>query len=435
MSIKTKILGLFVLIGSFNTLQCQKDFRKGIRGFLYSKAEGSESIKVTKIVPNSALEKAGLKVDDIITAINDRTFNTYEDRYSMLGQLPADEPLTFNVVRNGKSKKIRAKLDPIPKEVHSNTNVEYGILNHKGDLLSTIVTTPKEKRKKKYPAVFLVQWLSCDAIEISGNPADGMEDVIKSFANNPDIIFYRVERSGVGHSKGTACGDLDAKREIETYKKALAELKKRPDVDQSKIFILGLSLGTSIAPVIGEGQNISGYMVSGGATKTWYEHMLEFERNRLELSGNSPDKVNTSMRDFSDFYLQYLVKKKTPEQIISTNPSYKELWYDDPRHQWGRNVKYYQQIQDLNFEEAWSQVKVPMLVLYGEYDWVMSLRDHQMIKDITGNDTELIVLPKTGHLLNTYPTLKDAFEDKIGKINPEAYSTMKQWLENRLETN
>lgn len=410
--------------------------RKAIRGFSY-KSEENRGIILTSIDKNSPAEKAGLKIDDIVLEINGFKLSGYENRTRILSQLPSKKKLEFKIIRDNEPKVISVKLDPIPQEKYSNTVVEYGSIIYDGDTLRTITSKPKKMQNKKLPAVFLVQWLSCGSIDIPGEPADGMDFTIKSFANNPNIIFHRIDKSGVGDSRGTACIDLDANREIAAYKKGLSELKKRPDVDVSQIYILGLSLGTSLAPIVGENEGVKGYMVSGGTTVTWYEHMLDFERNRLTLSGNSPTEVNESMKKFTDFYYQYLVKKKTPEQIIGINPIYESLWYDDPRHQFGRSASYYQQVQELNFEEAWNKVNVPTLILYGEYDWVMSLQDHQMIVELVNkNDNTLAtlkVLPKTGHLLSSFPTLKDSFKDEIGKINSEAYDLMWNWLKNKIQ--
>lgn len=411
-------------------------YRKAERGFSY-KTEKDKGIVLTEVDKNSPAEKAGLKKGDIVLEINGFKLSDYEDRSRILSQLPSKKKVEFKIIRGNNSKVINTILNPIAQEKYSNTTVEYGSIIYDGDTLRTITTKPKTIQNKKLPAVILVQWLSCGSIDIPGEPADGMDFTIKSFANNPNIIFHRIEKSGVGDSRGTACIDLDANREIGAYKKGLSELKKRQDVDVSQIYILGLSLGTSLAPIVGEDQGIKGYLVSGGTTVTWYEHMLEFERNRLTLSGESPENVNEFLKHFTDFYYQYLIKKKTPEQIIGSNPKYESLWYDDPRHQFGRSASYYQQIQELNFEGAWSKIDVPVLALHGEYDWVMSLKDHQMIVDLVNrNDKNLAtlkVLPKTSHLLSRFPTLKESFEDEIGKINTDVYRIMWDWLESNIQ--
>jgi pimeloyl-ACP methyl ester carboxylesterase len=439
LQIKKEVLkiALFTLLilSSTSLLEAQEINRKAHRGFSYRIQENQKGVFITKVEEGSPIHKSGLREGDILLKCNNNEIEGYESVSRILSQLPSEKTLNLTIERDGKIKNFDTRLNPLPKEAYENTIVEYNRFQLNNESIRTIITKPKTPVEKKLPAVMLVQWLSCGSIDIPGNPADGMDFTIKSFADNPNIIFYRVEKNGVGDSRGTACIDLDAATEIATYKKGLEELKKRSDVDTTQIYILGLSLGTSLAPIVGEGQNVKGYMVSGGTTESWYEHMLEFERNRLTLSGTSPTDVNKAMKSFSDFYSQYLIHKKTPEQILKQNTAYSDLWYDDPRHQFGRSAEYYQQIQDLNFEEAWSNISVPVLAVYGEYDWVMSLRDHERIIDLVNKNqdiAELVVLLKTNHLLSSFNTPKEAFEDETGKINPEAYNKMWNWLEQKI---
>jgi pimeloyl-ACP methyl ester carboxylesterase len=322
-------------------------------------------------------------------------------------------------------------------ESYTANAVEYATISFEGSLIRTIVTKPKTTTSKKLPAVFLVPWLSCGSIEIPGDPADGFDHIIKSFANNPDVLFFRVERMGVGDSQGTPCGDLDAKTEIALYRQALESLYKKNDVDSDQVYMLGLSLGMSLAPLVAEGFPIKGFMVSGGTTKTWYEHMLEFERHRLQLSGVYPDTLNVNMKLFIPFYQKYLIDGKSPEEIIRDNPQFSSIWYDMPYHQYGRNYTYFQQVQQLNFEKAWADVQVPVFAIHGEYDWVMSLQDHQRAVDIVNSsgkkNAELVILPKSHHLLSTFNSAKEAFDDEVGIINKEAYNYFLKWLSERIK--
>ncbi len=39
-------------------------------------------------------------------------------------------------------------------------------------------------------------------------------------------------------------------------------------------------------------------------------------------------------------------------------------------------------LQKLNLAAAWSRVKVPALILHGQYDWIMSREDSELIAQI-----------------------------------------------------
>jgi pimeloyl-ACP methyl ester carboxylesterase len=51
------------------------------------------------------------------------------------------------------------------------------------------------------------------------------------------------------------------------------------------------------------------------------------------------------------------------------------LWYDAPDGQYGRPAAFYQQLQALNLGEAWQNVNVPVLVMRGTADVIMSDAD------------------------------------------------------------
>ena len=107
--------------------------------------------------------------------------------------------------------------------------------------------------------------------------------------------------------------------------------------------------------------------------------MLDIERRRLTLSGLAPGEVSRQMQGLAQLYDEYLNGKKTPGQIVREQPRLAKLWDDAPGHQYGRPAAFYQQLQDTNLAEAWQKVSAPVLSIHGEYDWIMSREDHELI--------------------------------------------------------
>ncbi len=410
--------------------------RRAIRGFSFEFNKSSQGVLVSSIDRESGAYKSGLRDGDIIVSIDGVKINDYQQADRHLYTLKAGKKYIFNVERRDENLDLNISFAPLPKEEYPATEVEYGSITFNGNKIRTIVTKPKLLVAGKLPAVFLVPWLSCGSVEITGDPADGFDHIIKSFASNPEVLFFRVERMGVGDSQGMPCCDLDAETEIALYRQALQVLLKRTDVDPDQVYVLGLSLGMSLAPIVAEDFPVAGFMVSGGTTQTWYEHMLEFERHRLQLSGVHPDTVNANMKLFIPFYQQYLLDRKSPGEIIEQQSQYASIWYDMPYHQFGRYYTYFYQVQQLNFEKSWANVQVPVIAIHGEYDWVMSLQDHQRAVDIVNasgkSKAELVEVPKANHLLSTFATRKDAFDEVNGEIGVQAYHYMWSWLHERL---
>jgi pimeloyl-ACP methyl ester carboxylesterase len=109
--------------------------------------------------------------------------------------------------------------------------------------------------------------------------------------------------------------------------------------------------------------------------------MLEMERVRLTKAGKSPGEVNSAMKAFAEFYDLYLIRGMTPGEIVAQHPEWKSLWYDAPDGQYGRPAAFYQQLQALNLGEAWQNVNVPVLVMHGTADDIMSSADAQAIAE------------------------------------------------------
>jgi pimeloyl-ACP methyl ester carboxylesterase len=109
--------------------------------------------------------------------------------------------------------------------------------------------------------------------------------------------------------------------------------------------------------------------------------MLEIERRRFALMGKSPGEVNDRMKGAATLYHDWLIKNKSIDGILREHPELAELWPEgkDHAHLYGRPLAFYQQLQNLNLAAAWSHVKVPTLVLHGQYDWIMSREDHELM--------------------------------------------------------
>jgi len=143
--------------------------------------------------------------------------------------------------------------------------------------------------------------------------------------------------------------------------------------------VVGLSNGGGTAALVPRQHPVRGYIAASSWGRTWYEHMLELERRRLNDEGKSPAEVNTAVKAFVEFYTLYMMKGMTPGQITTQHPEWKSLWYDSPDGQYGRPAAFYQQLHALNLGEAWQKVNEPVLVIHGTADAIMSNADSEAI--------------------------------------------------------
>ncbi|MEP6739778.1 MAG: alpha/beta hydrolase [Caldimonas sp.] len=299
-----------------------------------------------------------------------------------------------------------------------------------GDTVRLIVTRPK-LAAGPLPVAFLVGWLSCDSVNWPKGPPFGLAQAFIQIARETGFVTVRMDKPGVGASRGADCAQLDFERELAAYRAALDAALRLPGVDGSKVFMVGMSNGGGFAPLVARDRPVKGYVVIGGWVKTWFEHMLEHERRRLTLLGKSPADINVAMAHFETFYHAFLIDRMAPGDVVRAHPEIKQDWYDAPDGQYGRPAAFYQQLQALNLAQAWQKVAAPTLVIHGEYDWIMSRSDHEIIAAIVAGKgaalAAVIEAPRTSHLLEVLPDAGKAYEGR-GPLNVEVSNTVVKWL-------
>lgn len=409
-------------------------------GATLSYSSESKSAVVGRVRDGSPASAAGLKPGDKILSIDNETVTDSIMLGRVLQSIRDRDSMTLGVQDNGKTRSLVIALKPLPVETIEGADVTLDeVRTNSGAVLRTIITKPRGDSTRPRPGLFLAPWLSCDSVEAPFGATDGISKLIHALARDSGFVTFRVDRPGVGDSRGPDCRSLDFNTELEGYRAALRKFKTYPFVDPKRIFILGLSNGGGYAPLLGVSEGIAGYVISGGWAKTWYEHMLEIERRRLALSSSTPAQINNSMKGYEAFYTAYLISKKTPAEVIRENPALKGLWYDEPEHQYGRPAVFYQQLQDLNLAEAWQQVKVPALVVYGEYDWIMSRADHQWIAEIVNANrpglATYVEIPRMDHGLTIQESMKGSFENfGGGRFDDSLAARITTWLKEKSGT-
>ena len=105
-------------------------------------------------------------------------------------------------------------------------DTQYGeVRTAAGARLRTIVTKPAG-RSGRLPAVLFVPWLSCDSVDFSAASADGWSLMLKQLITQSNMLWLRVDKSGVGDSTGTPCAELDYETELSQYQAAYTSLTR-----------------------------------------------------------------------------------------------------------------------------------------------------------------------------------------------------------------
>ena len=334
---------------------------------------------------------------------------------------------------------VQAQSDALPRragavdEAYPRVQVIYDAVNDTHGHLLRVITTRPRAATGKLAAIFVAGWLSCDSVEAPPGTKDSTSLVFQRLAQLPGFVLVRLDKPGIGDSQGI-CGDTDFTTELDGYRAAFKHMLGYDFVDPARVFVFGTSNGGGFAPLVSDSAPVKGYLLNGAWSKTWFEHMLEIERRRLALSGKNPEEVNALMRPEAQFYEAYLVEGKAPRAILAANPALAAIWPEpEPDHQYGRPTAFYQQLQALNLEAAWSHVAVPVLVLHGQYDWIMSRGDSELIVSLVNRNrpgaAALVDLPATDHNFAHFDSQQAAFDGKPGPFDRRITDRIAAWFQ------
>ncbi len=431
-----KLLMIGLLI-AFQTALTQDLTRRAQWEAKFSRIANAPGVRVKEVNPNSPLAQIGISAGDIFLAVNGRQLLSSEDWDATTYGIRAMQDTEIRYRRNDRVKTIRVQLNPLAKEQHQNLDTYYeSVISDFGIQQRTIITKPKSA-SGKLPAIMLIQGLSCSTIEKYPGRENNWVRQINTIVENSDMVVMRVDKPGVGDSEGD-CSDTDFLTELDGYRAAIRALKAKPYVDTTKIVVYGSSMGSALAPLLANEFGLAGVISDGTFFKTWFEHMLEIERRIRQMNGDAESMIVKKMNQaYIPLYYGMLIEGKSYEEVINENPALADYNYHGPRHMYGRPVEYYQQLQQFDLAGEWEKVTVPIRILYGSNDWIMSEFDNRMIIDVLDRkgheDHELVIYEGLDHWNTIHEKPEDSFSGKPGKWDPKVPEIVINWAKEMVE--
>lgn len=366
---------------------------------------------VLSVDKGSPMDKAGIKEGDIILQVNGVVADSDENWTSIIYGLRADQTTELMVRRGHGVISKTLNLNPLGFEEHDGIDTYYEAVTSDFGITQRVIITKPKGGQNKQPAIFLIQGLSCSTIEKYSGRGGNWANQINSIVENSGMVVMRVDKPGVGDSEGN-CAETDFITELDGYRAALRMLKQKNYVDSTKIVIYGASMGSALAPLLANEQGAAGVISDGTFFKTWFEHMLEIERRIRQMSGDNESEIVKKMNEaYIPLYYGMLIEKKSFQEVIDEYPALSDYNYHSQGHMYGRPVKYYQQLQDFNLAGQWEKLKVPVRIMYGTNDWIMSEFDNKMIMKVLDRkghqNHELYMYPNLDHW-NTIHVSPDA---------------------------
>ena len=396
--------------------------------------------RIVRLRPGSVLEAVGLRADDEIDAIESsrppqgdpvRDANAFG---AFVRGSRAGDVLTIRVKRTPSP--VRVTLPGMREEKVEGADVVYGsVMTEKGYRVRTYTSRP-HGATGRLPLVVFIPWLSCGPVENPLGAPDGWSRMLHAVMKDGGVQLVRVEKPGLADSEGPDCSATDLADDMAAFRAGIRAAMRDPGADPDRLFLFGGSVGGALAPILAHEFPVRGLIVTGGFTRTWYEHMLDIERRRLVFSGMKPADVNAGMRALGQLYDRVLHAGRSPGQVLAESPSWHAYWDDEPEHQYGRPIAYYRQLEALDVEGAWQEVRVPTLVLWGEYDWIMG-RDEpdRAVAILRSRDPALVtyeIRPRMNHHFEVFADPAAAFREQGGTYDEGAARAIVRWLRARV---
>ncbi len=400
---------------------------------------------ILKVIPEGTAEALGVQTDDVLLSINDQTCKDIPTILKLVSDKREGTPIKVEVLRQGKNLTLQGKMKGKPMESYENAVVQYGAVPYKGGQLRSILCTPKADGH--FPLVVYLQGYGCGSIDQYYNEGDPIRQLVSGLVD-AGFAVYRVESPGIGDCENTPdCGDITYEEQLDAFSAALDQLKHNKFIDQENIFYFGHSLGGITAPLLAEKHHPKGIIVYGTVVKSWYEYLLDVNREQAIIRGDDFVQMEQNSRAVQPFLADLFLFKKTPEELAQ-NPDYAPflesgLFQRNGNKLGAHDYRFLQQLNDQNITEAWKNAGVHTLALYGEHDLhAISPESAKLIADIVnryhpgkgtycmvqGTEHAMVKVPN----MDTYVkmrrnrTFNDAYISE--NFNPEVVKIITDWM-------
>ena len=401
--------------------------RRSVIGAAFS--DSAAGATVTFVQPGGAAASAGLAAGDTLTAIGRTPTKDSAAVVATVRALPADAPVVFAILRGGKPLALSVTPRAAPKEQDQGVLTRYDIVAVDGSLRRTLITLPDGARGR-LPALLIIGGIGCFTVDNALDREDAYMRLAHDLARR-GIVTMRLEKSGVGDSRGPPCLTTDLNSEMRSYAAALDALRRDQSVAPAHVYLFGHSIGTLIAPRLALSTPVAGVIAADGVGRNWIEYELANLRRQLELEGKPADAVDKEMALKELCMHRLLVARESEATIETTNPECRTY------NSYPAPDAYMQQAAALDIAEPWTKLSAPVLAIYGTGDFVTAREDHERIVAIVNKahpgDATLALVDGMDLHFDVAGTEQQAWELRVRKNQSGPYDeklsdTVLAWL-------
>jgi hypothetical protein len=270
-------------------------------------------VVVSAVAPGGTAAAAGILAGDTLVAVAGRPVTRPEALRPLLRELRVGQSIAIDVLRQGAPVTLRLTLADRREQVAGSTVSYRSVQTPKGYRLRSIVTVPDRPvraRAGRHPALLYLQGITCDSIDRPDRPDAADTRIVHALARQ-GFVTLRVDKPGLGDSEGPPCHEIGFAEELDGYRAAMNALAAMPEVDPTRIYLFGYSMGGLMAPYLARDGRVRGSIVYGTLARTWFEYQLENARRQSALAGKSPAEVSEDVLGQAKESSMILIEKKT----------------------------------------------------------------------------------------------------------------------------
>lgn len=267
----------------------------------------------------------------------------------------------------------------------------------------TLPRTASVSSGRKLPCVILVHGSGPNDRDETIGPNKPFRDIAYGLARRGIAVIRYDKRTKVYASKSAPQGrELDYDTEAtDDAVAAVAQAKSLPQVAADSIYVLGHSLGGTLAPRIAQrAPDLAGIIILAGLARPLEDTLLDQYRYIFSLTGSTPD----TEKQLADLQAQMEnVKKLDTAEFDEKVP----LLLNVPASYWRMALAY-------KPVEVAAELKLPILVLQGERDYQVTMEDFGLWR--------FGLLRCKNAVFKSYPKLNHLMQEGIGKATPMEYN-------------
>lgn len=405
--------------------------RRATLGIAVEDAE--RGLTVVVLQKKGAAANAGVKIGDILTGLSGTPIKTTTDYATFMHSVTAGEVVGVALRRAKTHLSVNLRAQPLPLETAAGIDIIYSSVAADGSLRRILIAKPKGNGP--FPAILFIGGIGCYTID---NPLlpDTLYRIPAQRLAGSGFVTMRVEKSGVGDSQGVPCPQHDLHNEEHAYVAALRRLKELPYVNSRETYLFGHSIGGILGPSVASREAVAGLILADTTGLTWFEYELINTRRQLALAGYTPDQIDAEMRQKEACMHALLVEMRTPENIVKSNPRCA------PELQYPAHYTYMQQVAAFDGPRHWKSIAAPVLVLWGQSDFLTNEEDNRVIVDLVntyhrGRGT-FVAIPHMDHYFEIRASQKASFDavsaGARGTFDPAIVTTIVDWLRRQMAT-